>query len=279
MRVITIFNNKGGVGKTTSTQNIGAALALFANQRVLVIDLDHQANLTMGFGIQPREVSKNSATFLLGEATLEETRIKYKDSTLDILPASPKLRKQLESIETKAKGYPTNLRKALAKISDQYDFVIIDCPPTISSISDVALVACDQYYVPLQPQYYSYEGLRNLAEYVNELRHDAYVQEKVPGLRIELGGVFAVGFNPNANINLNKVIIDSVKEQLGAKVLDTYIRTSVALSEAQAKGLHIFDYENEYRRGRKAAKDYHTLAEEIFKSMYLWVNKQKEGSV
>lgn len=276
MKVITIFNNKGGVGKTTSTQNIGAALALYADQRVLVIDLDQQANLTMGFGIQSKELSRNSANFLLGEASLEETRINYKDSALDILPASSKLRKQESSIKTQ--GYPTNLRNAVAKISDQYDFVVIDCPPAISPISDIALVACDQYYVPLQAEYFSYEGLRNLAEYIDELRHDARIQEKVPGLKVELGGVFAVGFNPNANKNFNKVIIDSVKEQLGAKVLDTYIRTSVALSEAQAKGLHIFDYVNKYKRGYKAALDYHSLAEEILKSMYLWANKQKTAS-
>jgi len=271
MKVITIFNNKGGVGKTTSTQNIGAALAFFTNpkQRVLVIDLDLQTNLTMGFGIDPRKVNNNSANFILGEASLEETKIKCRDTTLDILPASPKLRKQEASIELKVNGYPTSLRKALAKISDQYDFVIIDCPPTINSISDIALVACNQYYVPLQPQFYSYEGLRNLAEYVDELRHDAIIQEKVPGLKIELGGVFAVGFNPNANINLNKVIVDSVREQLGAKMLNTYIRTSVALTEAQVKGLNIFDYESEYKRGRKAAEDYHVLAQEIYKNINL----------
>lgn len=273
MKVISIFNNKGGVGKTTSAQNIGAALAFYADQRTLIIDLDQQANLTMGFGIQPKELLNNSASFILGESSLEETRISYKDSAIDILPASSELRKQEASIKTK--GYPTNLHKALAKISTQYDFVVIDCPPAISPFSDIALVACDQYYVPLQAEYFSYEGLRNLAEYINELRQDPRIQEKVPGLKVELGGVFAVGFNPNANKNLNKVIIDSVKEQLGAKVLSTYIRTSVALSEAQAKGLHIFDYECQYKRGRKAAEDYHALTEEIFKNMYLWASKKQ----
>ncbi len=112
-------------------------------------------------------------------------------------------------------------------------------------------MACDQYYVPLQAEYFSYEGLRNLAEYIDELRHDTRIQEKVPGLKVELGGVFAVGFNPNANRNFNKVIIDSVKEQVGAKVLDTYIRTSVALSEAQAKGLHFSIMQVSINEGEK----------------------------
>ena len=268
MKIIAIFNNKGGVGKTTSAQNIGAAMALFANQRTLIIDLDQQANLTMGFGIQLKESHKNSATFILGETSLEETKVQYKDTAIDILPASSELRKQEGRIKTK--GYPNNLSRALAKISTHYDYVVIDCPPAISAFSDVALIASDQYYVPLQAEYFSYEGLRNLAGYMEELRQDPQIKAKVPDLRLELGGVFAVGFNPNAKKNLNKAIIQSVKEQLGDQVLSTYIRTNVALSEAQAKGMHIFDYQHYYKRGRKAAEDYHILTEEIFKNMTLW---------
>ena len=268
MNVITIFNNKGGVGKTTSAQNIGAALALFADQRTLIIDLDQQANLTMGFGIKLEDVHNNVADFILGEASLEATKINYKDTTIDILPASSKLRKQASKI--RAKDYPNSLGRALDKISSQYDYVVIDCPPAISAFSDVALIASDQYYVPLQAEYFSYEGLRNLAGYMEELRQDPQIKAKVPDLRLELGGVFAVGFNPNAKKNLNKAIIQSVKEQLGDQVLSTYIRTNVALSEAQAKGMHIFDYQHYYKRGRKAAEDYHILTEEIFKNMTLW---------
>lgn len=181
MKVITIFNNKGGVGKTTSAQNIGAALALFAEQKTLIIDLDQQANLTMGFGIKIENKHKNAASFILGETSLEQTRVKYKDSAIDILPPSFELRKQEERI--KIKGYPTNLSKALNKISTQYDYVVIDSPPAISTFSDVALVACDQYYVPLQAEYFSYEGLRNLAGYIDELREDKHIKGKVPGLK------------------------------------------------------------------------------------------------
>ena len=273
MKVITIFNNKGGVGKTTSAQNIGAALALFADQKTLIIDLDQQANLTMGFGIKIENKHTNAASFILGETSLEQTRVKYKDSPIDILPASFELRKQEERI--KIKGYPTNLSKALNKISTQYDYVVIDSPPAISTFSDVALVACDQYYVPLQAEYFSYEGLRNLAGYIDELREDKHIKGKVPDLKLELGGVFAIGFNPNAKKRLSKVIIQSVQEQLGDKLLSPYIRVNVALSEAQAKGMHIFDYQRSYKRGMKAAEDYHVLAKEIFKNMELWEAKQK----
>lgn len=262
MKVITIFNNKGGVGKTTSAQNIGAALALFADQKTLIIDLDQQANLTMGFGIKIKNKHTNAASFILGETDILETRVKYKNTDIDILPASHELRKQEKRIETE--GYPTNFRKKLDQVSNQYDYVVIDCPPNTSVFSDIALVACDQYYVPLQVEYFSYEGLRNLARYIDELRQDKHIKEKVPDLKLELGGVFAVGFNPNAKKNISKAIIQSVKEQLGDKLLSSYIRTSVALSEAQAKGMHIFDLQSNYKRGRKAAEDYHALSEEIF---------------
>jgi len=273
MRIITIFNNKGGVGKTTSVQNIGAALALFAGKRVLLIDLDQQANLTMGYGIAVENRDKNTASFILGATSLEETRVQYRDTTIDILPASPALRRQ--EVNIKNKGYPTNLRQALKQANHQYDYVIIDAPPAISIFSDIALVACDQYYVPLQAEYFSYEGLRNLAGYIHELREDIQVKAKTPNMSLALGGVFAVGFNPQAKRNFNKVIVQSVQEQLGDQLLTTYIRTNVALSEAQAQGMHIFDYERKYKRGKKAAEDYHALAEEIFKNMELWKAKQK----
>lgn len=264
MRVISIFNNKGGVGKTTSAQNIGATLALYADQKTLLIDLDQQANLTMGLGIDSKNLLHNSANFILGESSLEETRLRYQESSLDILPASSELRRREASIKTKS--YPTNLRNALAKIRTQYDFVVIDCPPAISPFSDIALVACDQYYVPLQAEYFSYEGLRNLAEYIDDLQQDPHVRGKIPSLNLDLGGIFAVGFNPHANKNFNKFIINSVKKQLGSKVLSSYIRPSIALSEAQARGVHIFDYERQYKRGRKAAEDYHSLTKEIFEN-------------
>ncbi len=255
MKIISIFNNKGGVGKTTSAQNIGAGLATFADQKVLIIDADYQqSNITLAFGIRVTTNQPNIATFILKESTLEETRINYNNSNIDILPASPEIRKYIKKIEA-SKTFPFNLKQALGKIHNQYDYVVIDCPPAISEFTQMALVASDKYYIPLQAEYFSYEGLRRFAEYIDELK------EVAPNL--ELGGIFATRFNPNTNKRLNKEIIKSVKENLGSKILNTHIRENIALTAAQAKGMHIFEYDKQ----SNGAKDYYTLTKEIWETI------------
>jgi chromosome partitioning protein len=254
MKIISIFNNKGGVGKTTSAQNIGAGLAIFADQRILIIDADQQANLTLSFGIRLTNSQPNIANFILQDSTLEETRINYNKSNIDILPASPEIRKYNKQLDA-SRNFPFNLKQVLDKIHDKYDFVIIDCPPSISTFTQMALVASHKYYIPLQAEYFSYEGLRNFAIYIDELKQVA------PNL--ELGGIFATRFNPKTNKKLNKEIIKSVRENLGNKILNTHIRENIALTAAQAKGMHIFEYDKQ----SNGAKDYHTLTKEIWETI------------
>lgn len=254
MKVITIFNNKGGVGKTTSVQNIGAALAVFANQKVLLIDADQQASLSLSFGIRLKDGQANLANFILQEASLEQTRIRYKDSLIDIIPTSLEVRKYDKKLEAN-RNFPFNLKQALNKLYNQYDYVVIDCPPSISAFTQMALVACDKYYVPLQAEYFSYEGLRNFAVYIDELKQVAP--------HIKLGGIFATRFNPKAKNKLSKEIVQNVQEQLGNKILDSHIRENIALMAAQAQGMHIFDYD----RKCNGAQDYHTLTKEIWETL------------
>jgi chromosome partitioning protein len=254
MKVITIYNNKGGVGKTTSVQCIGVALALFADQRVLLIDGDQQGNLTLACGIKLRDQQAHLANFILQEASLEETRIRYKETTIDILPASLELRKYEKRLEA-TKSFPFNIKQALEKLHNQYDYVVIDCPPAISAFSQMALAACHKYYIPLQAEYFSYEGLRNFAIYMDELKRVAP--------NIELGGIFATKFNPKVNNNLHKEIIQSVREHLGDKILRTYIRVSTDIPSSQSQGVHIFDY----NKKSTAAQDYHTLTKEIWETL------------
>jgi len=252
MNIIAIANNKGGVGKTTSTQNIGAAIGTFTNSRVLLIDLDPQASLSKSFGIYlaPEEVQVGS--YLLGKTNLANTVHSYKDSRIDILPASISLIKNEKELE-KSSTYPFNLQKVLkANIAEKkYDFIVIDCPPALGALTTIALTACNRYYVPLQAEYFSYEGLRDFMHYANE------ISNRNPHIR--LGGVFANRFNPYSKKNFSKNLVLSIQKQLGDKFLQNYIRDNIAISEAQAQGKHIFDYDVKSR----GAQDYYNLTKEI----------------
>ena len=252
MRVIAIANNKGGVGKTTTAQNIGAAIGTYSRgqRKVLIIDLDPQASLTKAFGIRLQDHTQTTGRFALREATLEQVRINYNSSNIDILPAATTLLSDEERIKASPQ-FPFNLKKALEQDKQQYDFVIIDCPPSLSALIKIALTACHRYCIPLHPEYLSYEGLREFILYANEI---AKINPTVT-----LGGVFATRFNPKANKKFSNKLIDRASQQLGLKFLHTYIRENGDLYKAQARGQHIFDY----NKASNGAIDYYNLTKEL----------------
>jgi chromosome partitioning protein len=252
MKVITIVNNKGGVGKTTSSQNIAAGLAKFANSRVLVIDLDTQASLTKSFGVMHESLRHNSGSFILNEAPF--TEVVHRAATLDLLPASPALATKEDTLKS-APVFPFNLKIALDRIKDQYDFVLIDCPPALSGMTRIALVACDAYFVPLQAEFLSYEGLRNFLQYASEI--------KMISPNSNLGGVFATRYNPKIRKKISHALVDAAKTQLGGHFMNTFIRDNIALSEAQANGIDIFEYAPE----SNGAMDYYHLTKEILERL------------
>ena len=252
MRAITILNNKGGVGKTTTVQNIGAALASFTEgqKKVLLIDLDPQGSLTKSFGIRLQGNAWTSGSFVLRRVSLEQATIPYKKSNIDILPAFGSLLNDEEAIRSAA-CFPFNLKQALAEDKQQYDFIVIDCPPALSALTQIALIASDRYYIPLQAEYLSYEGLIELIHYANEMTKMSH--------SVEIGGVFATRFNPKANKKFSKKLIEAASKQLKGKFLTTYIRESGDLYKAQAQGEHIFDY----NKASNGAIDYYSLTKEI----------------
>jgi chromosome partitioning protein len=249
MKTICFVNNKGGVGKTTSAHNVGVALHRYSNSKVLFIDLDAQASLTRCFGYNNLDfLLADSGSFILGEKPFEDVVLKTKVG--DLLPASMAFLAREERIKA-SPVFPFNLKFALDKVKDRYDFIILDCPPTLSTIARIALAASDYYFVPLQPEFLSYEGLRNFLNFASQLA--------IISPNLQLGGVFATRYNPRARRRLSNSIIKATKEQLNGNFMNTYIRESVSIPESQANAKDIFVYDED----SNAAVDYYNLVKEM----------------
>lgn len=242
--VISISNHKGGVGKTTSVVNIGAGLANL-NKKTLVIDLDPQANLSQCLGIND-ESAKNIYGALRGDYNLPIYNI---TTNLDLVPSHLDLASIEIELSTKI-ARETVLKKLIEPVISKYDYIIIDCPPSLGLITINAFVASKKIYIPLQAQFLALHGLNKLTDIVK------LVQESLnPILKIE--GVFITHYD-NRKI-LNRDIVDSVKNYFSGKVFKSMIRDNVSLAEAPVQGIDIFRY-NPVSNG---AKDYESLVLEI----------------
>lgn len=246
MKVITIVNHKGGVAKTTSTHNIGAALAL-NEKKVLLIDLDAQMNLTKCLGIEVEKLEKGAGDFILGGKFSD---IVQKTTLLDIIPANLTMNSREFEIKSNAE-FPHNLVDVLNELKNQYDYVLIDCPPSLSTYSTLALVASDYYLVPLQAEFLSWEGIRSVLDFAKKASRN--------NQKLKLAGVFATRFNPNKRNEMTSVVVENAQEQLGEYFLKTYIRDNNTISKAQANGKSALEYSPE----SNGAQDYYNLTQEI----------------
>ena len=247
-KTISIVNQKGGVGKTTTAVNLAAAVGK-AGKKVLLADLDPQGNTTSGFGINKRELSLSSYDVITEKVGVDEAILSTKFDGVDILPSTMDLAgAELEMIQMD--GREQLLKKALALVWDRYDFIFIDCPPSLGLITLAALTASDTFLVPIQCEYYALEGLSQLMGTVRQIkrRYNQY---------IELEGVLLTMYD--SRLNLTNQVVAEVKKFFPGKVYATAIPRNVRLSEAPSFGKPVQYYDP----SSKGAKAYGELAEEF----------------
>ena len=242
--VITVFNQKGGVGKSTTVINLSSALAL-RGKRTLIIDIDPQGNSTSGLGVY--EFKNMIYDFLIDEKV--DSIYKTGFSKLDIIPSNGEFA-GVEIELARCEDWQFKLKKMLDKVKDNYDYVIIDSPPSLGILSMMSLVASDKILIPVQCEYYALEGVSQLMDTITLVKDN---------------------FNPNLNIlgivmsmydgrtNLSNQVVEEVEKFFKDKVFKTYIPRNVRLAEAPSFGMNIFDYDSK----SKGAKAYIDLAKEV----------------
>ena len=246
-RILAIANQKGGVGKTTTSVNLSACLAELG-QRVLMIDLDPQGNATTGCGIVKREALPTVYQILIGNSTFEEARLKT-DFGFDILPSNRELAgAEVELIEVEQREF--RLRDVLRTIDGQYDFVIIDCPPALNLLTVNGLVAAQSVMIPMQCEYYALEGLTDLVTTLRKVRANLN-----PVLQIE--GLLRTMFDPRST--LTQQVSGELESHFGEKVYRSIIPRNVRLAEAPSFGKPVIAFD----RGSRGAVAYLALAKEL----------------
>lgn len=247
-RIIAIANQKGGVGKTTTAINLSACLAE-KGKRVLTIDIDPQGNTSSGLGINKNDLKFTIYELLIGNCVLEECLISNVMDNLSILPSNVNLAgAEIELIGVEEKEYI--LKKEIEKIKDNYDYIIIDCPPSLNTLTVNAMTTANTVLVPIQCEYYALEGLSQLIHTINLVR-----QRLNPDLEIE-GVVFTMY---DARTNLSLQVVENVKSNLNQKIYKSIIPRNVRLAEAPSHGIPI----NIYDPKSAGAEGYRDLADEV----------------
>lgn len=247
-KIIAVANQKGGVGKTTTTVNLGACLGE-KGKKVLIIDMDPQGNTTSGFGIDKDRLLATSYEMVLGDTTVEESLISMSEYKVDIIPSSM----DLAGAEVELIGIDKRealLDEKIEKIRDVYDFILIDCPPSLNILTINAFRAADSILVPIQCEFYALEGLTQLISTINLVK-----QRLNPKIDIE-GILFTMYDN---RTKLCTQVVDEVKGFLPDKIYETKIPRNIRLAEAPSYGMPVIYYE----KNSRGAISYMELADEV----------------
>lgn len=235
-RIIAITNQKGGVGKTTTCVNLASALSE-AGKRVLVVDMDPQGNATMGCGVDKRELELSSLDVLLGEATVDEARVQPEGQAFELLPANADLTAAEVGL-MKLEARERRLSRALAPVQTRYDYVLIDCPPSLNMLTVNALAAAHGVLIPMQCEYYALEGLSALLDTIRR------IQETVnPALVVE--GVLRTMYD--VRNNLSNEVSSQLVEHFGDKVYRTIVPRNIRVAEAPSYGQSVVSYDRSSR--------------------------------
>ena len=250
-KIIAVANQKGGVGKTTTAVNLSAAMGE-RGHKTLLVDIDPQGNASSGVGIDRRSVPKSTYELLIGEAGAKEALVQTQFPNLTILPSSLNLAgAELELVDFDHRE--ARLKTALAPLREEYEYLFIDCPPSLGMITTNALCAADTLLVPIQCEYYALEGLSQLMNSVRRVKRQ-YNE------RLEIEGVLLTMYD--GRLNLTQQVVEEVKKYFPRKVFRSVIPRSVRLSEAPSYGVPIMYFD----KSNRGAEAYRSLAEELEKN-------------
>lgn len=249
-KTYAITNQKGGVGKTTTCINLAASLAA-TKRKILVIDLDPQGNATMGVGLDKHHLERSSCDVLLGDASLDDSILQREEWKFDVVPANA----ELTVAEVKLMqmfGREFKLKKAIEESTKQYDYILIDCPPSLNMLTVNALVAAEGVIIPMQCEYFALEGLSALTQTISDIKEAVNPD-------LEIAGLLRTMFDPRNN--LANDVSEQLTSHFGDKVYNTIIPRNVRLAEAPSYGTPILYYDKQSR----GAIAYLALAGEILR--------------
>ncbi|WP_081210202.1 ParA family protein [Salegentibacter sediminis] len=249
-KIIAIANQKGGVGKTTTSVNLAASLGVL-EKKVLLIDADPQANATSGLGINVEEVELGTYQLLEHSIPAEEAIMETSSPNLDIIPAHIDLVAiEIELVDQENRE--SMLKKAISPLKEKYDYILIDCAPSLGLLTLNALTAADSVVIPIQCEYFALEGLGKLLNTIKSV-------QKIHNNKLDIEGLLLTMYD--SRLRLSNQVVEEVQKHFGEMVFDTIIQRNVRLSEAPSYGESIINYD----AGSKGASNYLSLAHEIIK--------------